>query len=50
MYRHHCLSNDLSRHASFDFNAFHPHLPEAVNIGFALDDDVSRADTAGNFT
>ena len=43
------LRNDLARHLAFDFDAFRADSAEAVNVGFAFNDDVSSADTAGNF-
>lgn len=46
---HHCLRNDLSRHLAFDFDASRTNSAEAVNVGFALDDDMSCADAAGHF-
>jgi len=45
----HGLGNDLSRHPSLDFDAFRPEPSEAMNIGFALDDDAARADPSRNF-
>src|SRR6266516_3945118 len=45
---HHCFGNDLSRHPPFDFNAARTNSAEAMNVGLAVNDDVSRADTAGN--
>ena len=45
----HDLGNDLSGHSSFDFDAFRANPPKAMNIRFALDDDVPGANAARNF-
>ena len=45
----HGLGNDVSRHPSLDFDGFRPEPSEAMNIGFALDDDAARADPSRNF-
>ena len=49
MNRHHCLRNDLARHPASDFDAFRVDCAEAVNIGFAIDDNVSSGNATGNF-
>jgi hypothetical protein len=44
-----CLRYDLSRHFAFDFDTSRTNCAEAVNVRLAFNDDVLRADTAGNF-
>ena len=45
---HHCLRNDLSRHLASDLDASGTNSAEALNVCSAINDDMSRADTAGN--
>jgi hypothetical protein len=45
----HGLGSDLSRHPSFDLNAFRLEPSKAMNIGFPLDEDAPRADPSWNF-
>ncbi len=45
----HGLRNDFARHSPLDFDAFRANPSEAVNISFALDDDMPCADAARNF-
>ena len=43
------LRRDLTRHLASDFDAFCADSAEAVNIGFAIDNDVPSADAPRNF-
>jgi len=43
------LSDNLSRHPAFDFNALGVDRPETVDVSFALNDYVPGADAAGYF-
>jgi hypothetical protein len=43
------LSDDLSRHLPFDFDVLRTHPPKAVNVSFAINNDVPRADAAWQF-
>jgi hypothetical protein len=43
------LGNDLSRHSSFDFDGFRLEPTEAMNLSFALDNDMACADSPRNF-
>ena len=43
------LSDNLSRHLAFDFDVLRAHPPKTVNVSFAINDYVPRADAAGDF-
>ena len=43
------LSDNLSRHPAFDFDVLRAHPPKTVNVSFAINDYVPRADAAGDF-
>jgi hypothetical protein len=43
------LSDNLSRHSAFDFDVLRAHPPKTVNVSFAINDYVPRADASGDF-
>jgi len=43
------LSNNLSRHLTFDFDVLRAQSPKTVNVCFAINHYMSRADAAGDF-
>ena len=43
------LSDNLSRHPTFDFDVLRAHSPKTVNVRFAINDYVPGADAAGDF-
>jgi hypothetical protein len=43
------LSDNFSRHLASDFDVLRAHPSKAVNISFAINDYVPRADAAGDF-
>jgi len=44
------LSDNLSRHFTFDFNVLRAHPPKTVNVRFAINDYVPGTDPAWHFT
>src|ERR1043166_7072748 len=45
----HGLSDNLSRHPAFDFDLFRADRTKTVNVRFAINDDMTAADAAGDF-
>ena len=50
MNHHDRLSDHFSRHVPADLDAFNADAPEELDLGFSIDQNVIRGDTARNFS